>query len=66
VVLFQLGDFLEPFEEDAAAVSQVCGVTLTSRELGKGDRVALAGVPITRLEHYLARLIEAGLHVAVA
>jgi DNA mismatch repair protein MutS len=66
LLLFQLGDFFESFEEDAAALSQVCGVTLTSRELGKGDRVALAGVPCTRLEHYLARLIEAGLHVAVA
>ena len=66
LLLFQLGDFFESFEEDAAAVSQVCGVTLTSRELGKGDRVALAGVPCTWLEHYLARLIEAGLHVAVA
>src|SRR5689334_3578524 len=66
ILLFQLGDFYESFEEDAAAVSQVCGVTLTSKEFGKGDRVALAGVPLTRLEHYLARLIEAGLHVAVA
>src|SRR5262245_57713783 len=66
VLLFQLGDFFESFEGDARTVAQVCGVTLTSRELGKGDRVALAGVPITRLEHYLARLIEAGLHVAVA
>src|SRR5439155_16162236 len=66
LLLFQLGDFFESFEEDAAAVSQVCGVTLTSRELGKGDRVALAGVPVTRLEHYVARLLEAGLHVAIA
>src|SRR5438552_18074832 len=66
LLLFQLGDFFESFEEDAAAVAQICGVTLTSRELGKGDRVALAGVPITRLDHYLARLIEAGMHVAVA
>ena len=39
---------------------------LTSREFGKGDRVPLAGVPIARLDSYLARLVEAGLHVAVA
>jgi DNA mismatch repair protein MutS len=66
ILLFQLGDFFESFEADARTVAQVCGVTLTSREFGKGDRVALAGVPITRLEHYLARLMEAGIHVAVA
>ncbi len=66
LLLFQLGDFYESFEEDAKVVSRVCGITLTSREFGKGDRVALAGVPLGRLEHYLARLIEAGYHVAVA
>src|SRR5579883_3286941 len=66
LLLFQLGDFFESFEDDAKTVARVCGVTLTSREFGKGDRVPLAGVPITRLEHYLARLIDAGLHVAVA
>src|SRR5262245_9061097 len=66
LLLFQLGDFFESFEEDARTLSRVCAVTLTSRELGKGDRVALAGIPITRLEHYLARLVEAGVHVAIA
>lgn len=66
ILLFQLGDFFETFEDDARTVSRVCGITLTSREFGKGDRVALAGVPVTRLDHYLALLIEAGMHVAVA
>ena len=66
VLLFHLGDFFETFEDDAHTLARVCGVTLTSRELGKGDRVALAGVPVSRLEHYLARMIEAGLRVAVA
>ncbi|HUX86250.1 MAG TPA: DNA mismatch repair protein MutS, partial [Chloroflexota bacterium] len=66
ILLFQLGDFYESFEDDARIVSRVCGVTLTSREFGKADRVPLAGVPLTRLDHYLATLLEAGLHVAVA
>ncbi|HEY3083713.1 MAG TPA: DNA mismatch repair protein MutS [Chloroflexota bacterium] len=66
LLLFQLGDFFESFEEDARTLARACAVTLTSRELGKGDRVALAGIPITRLEHYLARLVEAGVHVAIA
>jgi DNA mismatch repair protein MutS len=66
LLLFQLGDFFESFEEDARTLARVCAVTLTSRELGKGDRVPLAGIPITRLEHYLSRLVEAGVHVAIA
>jgi hypothetical protein len=66
ILLFQLGDFFETFEGDAKIVSRLCGITLTPREFGKGDRAPLAGVPVTRLDHYLARLIEAGLHVAVA
>ncbi len=66
ILLFQLGDFYESFENDARVVADVCGVTLTSREFGKGDRVPLAGVPLGRLEFYLARLLDAGLRVAVA
>jgi DNA mismatch repair protein MutS len=66
ILLFQLGDFYESFEDDAAKLARACGVALTSREFGKGDRVALAGVPVARLDAYLARLVNAGLHVAVA
>jgi DNA mismatch repair protein MutS len=66
VLLFQLGDFFESFEDDASLVARACGVTLTSREFGKGDRVPLAGVPVARLDTFLARLVKAGLHVAVA
>jgi DNA mismatch repair protein MutS len=66
ILFFQLGDFFETFEDDARTVSRICGITLTSREFGKGDRVPLAGVPVTRVDHYLAQLLEAGLHVAVA
>jgi len=66
VLLFQLGDFFESFEQDAHLVSRVCGIMLTSREFGKGDRVALAGVPLARLDWFLSRLVDAGLHVAVA
>src|SRR2546421_6016243 len=66
VLLFQLGDFFESFEDDARIVARACGVTLTSREFGKGDRVLLAGVPVARLDTFLARLVDTGLHVAVA
>src|SRR3954471_4879041 len=65
VLLFQLGDFYETFEADARIVARVCDITLTSRELSKGDRVSLAGVPIHRAAPHIGKLIAAGYHVAI-
>src|SRR3954447_11911170 len=65
VLLFQLGDFYETFEGDARIVARVCDITLTSRELSKGDRVPLAGVPTHRAAPHIGKLIAAGLHVAI-
>ncbi len=66
IVLFRLGDFYETFDEDAKIVAQVCDVVLTSRPVGKGHRVPLAGVPYHALDTYLAKLINAGYKVAIA
>jgi DNA mismatch repair protein MutS len=65
ILLFQLGDFYETFEGDARTLARVCGITLTSRELSKGDRVALAGVPVHRAAPHIGKLIAAGFHVAI-
>ncbi|MBM4430605.1 MAG: DNA mismatch repair protein MutS [Chloroflexi bacterium] len=65
VVLFRLGDFYETFDDDARLVSQVCDIVLTSRPVGTGERVPLAGVPYHAVESYLARLISAGHKVAI-
>ncbi len=65
ILFFQLGDFYETFEEDARTVASVCGIALTSREMGRGERVPLAGVPIHAAETYIARLVERGYHVAI-
>src|SRR3954447_3218931 len=65
VLLFQLGDFYETFESDARIVARVCDITLTSRELSKGDRVPLAGVPVLRAAPHIGKLIGAGYHVAI-
>ena len=45
ILLFRLGDFYETFEEDAEISARVLDIVLTSREMGKGVRVALAGIP---------------------
>ena len=65
ILLFRLGDFYEAFEDDAAIVSRECEVVLTSREMGKGQRFPMAGIPHHALEHYLAKLINKGYKVAI-
>ena len=65
VVLFRLGDFYETFDEDARVVSEALEIVLTSREMGKGQRVPMAGIPHHALDGYLARLIRQGHRVAI-
>ena len=65
IVLFRLGDFYEMFHEDAQQGSRLLELVLTSREIGKGQRVPMCGVPVHAVETYIARLIRAGCKVAV-
>ena len=65
IVLFRLGDFYETFDEDARVVSKELDIVLTSREMGKGHRVPLAGIPYHALDNYLARLVNRGHKVAI-
>ncbi len=66
LLLFRLGDFYETFDEDAEIVSRELDIALTSRPVGGGVRVPLAGIPYHALDNYLVRLIEKGYHVAIA
>ena len=65
IVLFRLGDFYETFDDDARLASRELEITLTSRSMGKGLKVTMAGVPAHSLENYLARLIKRGHKVAI-
>ncbi len=65
IVLFRLGDFYETFDEDARVASRELEIVLTSREMGKGHRVPMAGIPYHALDNYLARLISRGHKVAI-
>ena len=65
IIFFRLGDFYETFDEDAVTVSSVLDIVLTSRNVGKGTRVPMAGIPHHAVENYLSRLIEKGYHVAI-
>jgi DNA mismatch repair protein MutS len=65
IVLFRLGDFYETFDEDARLVSRLLEITLTAREMGKGQKIPMAGIPHHALDNYLARLINHGHRVAI-
>ena len=65
IVFFRLGDFYETFDEDAETTSRELDIVLTSRNVSKGQRVPMAGIPFHAAENYIARLIKKGYHVAI-
>ncbi len=65
ILFFRLGDFYETFDRDAEITSSELDIVLTSRNVAKGVRIPMAGIPHHAAENYLARLIEKGHHVAI-
>jgi DNA mismatch repair protein MutS len=65
ILFFRLGDFYETFDQDAETTARELDIVLTSRNVAKGTRVPMAGIPYHAIENYLARLIEKGYHVAI-
>ena len=64
LLLFRMGDFYELFHDDAKTAARVLNLALTSREKGE-NAVPMAGFPYHQLDAYLAKLIAAGLRVAI-
>ena len=65
ILLYRMGDFYEMFDEDAHTAARVLGITLTSREFGRGGRVPMAGIPYHALNGYLRRFLRAGYRLAI-
>jgi len=65
ILFFRLGDFYESFDSDAEIVSRELDIVLTSRNVAKGTRVPMAGIPHHAMENYVGRLIQQGYHVAI-
>ena len=66
LLLSRVGDFYEAYGDDADDLAHALNIVLTSKEAGKGKRVAMAGVPHHSLDTYLARLIRQRRVVAIA
>src|SRR3712207_552009 len=65
ILLFQMGDFYETFDDDARLVARDAEVHLTSKEFGRDGRVPLAGLPLRALDSYLRKLLGKGHRVAI-
>lgn len=65
IVFFRLGDFYETFDADAELTARELEIVLTGREMGKGVKVPMAGIPYHAVDNYLARLIGRGHKVAI-
>jgi DNA mismatch repair protein MutS len=66
LLFFRMGDFYELFFEDAVTAAAALDIALTKRGEHAGQPIPMCGVPAHSHETYLARLIRAGHHVAIA
>ena len=65
LLLYRMGDFYEMFYDDAERGARLLGLTLTRRGASNGAPIPMAGVPVHAAEQYLARLVAAGVSVAI-
>src|SRR5215470_11501814 len=65
LLLFRLGDFYELFFEDAERAARVLDVTLTTRSKKDEVPIPMCGVPHFAVQSYVAKLLAAGLKVAL-
>ncbi|MFZ2508876.1 MAG: DNA mismatch repair protein MutS [Steroidobacteraceae bacterium] len=65
LLLYRMGDFYELFYEDARRASKLLDIMLTQRGESAGAPIPMAGVPVDKLDSYLARLVKRGVPVAI-
>ncbi|MBE0507161.1 MAG: DNA mismatch repair protein MutS [Marinospirillum sp.] len=65
LLFYRMGDFYELFFDDAREASRLLDITLTQRGSSGGEPIPMAGIPYHAAEGYLAKLVRAGLSVAI-
>ena len=65
LLLYRMGDFYELFYDDARRASKLLDIVLTQRGESGGAPIPMAGVPVEKLDTYLARLVRLGESVAI-
>ena len=66
MLLSRVGDFYEAYGDDATELASALNIVCTSKEAGRGQRVAMAGVPHHAVDHYLGRLLRQRRIIAIA
>jgi len=65
LLFFRLGDFYEMFFEDAEKAAPILDVTLTTRSKKDEVPIPMCGVPHFAVQGHIAKLLMAGLKVAI-
>src|SRR6266567_1016970 len=65
ILLYQIGDFYETFDEDAHIASRELQIVLTRRSYADDEVVPLAGISVHALENYVGKLVQRGYKVAI-
>ena len=60
LLFYRMGDFYELFYDDARRGSKLLDIVLTQRGESGGAAIPMAGVPVEKLDSYLARLVKQG------
>ncbi|MEH6611708.1 MAG: DNA mismatch repair protein MutS [Halioglobus sp.] len=66
LLFYRMGDFYELFFDDAKRAADLLDITLTARGKSGGEPIPMCGVPYHAAEGYLAKLVKAGVSVAIA
>ena len=56
IVMYRLGDFYEMFDNDAEISGEILDLTITGRDVGLKERVALTGIPYHAVDKYVEKL----------
>src|ERR1700680_2975060 len=64
VLLYQVGDFYETYDEDAHTASRALEIVLT-KKVYSDEKVPMAGIPLRVLDNYVGKLIQQGYKVAI-
>ena len=65
LLFFRLGDFYEMFFEDAERAAPLLDVALTTRSKKDEVPIPMCGVPYHSVQPYIAKLLAAGVKVAI-
>ncbi|MFZ9051317.1 MAG: DNA mismatch repair protein MutS [Steroidobacteraceae bacterium] len=65
LLFYRMGDFYELFYDDARRGARLLDITLTQRGESAGAPIPMAGIPVDKLDVYLARLVRKGESVAI-